>query len=235
MPAPARPLPLFARSFPHVRVIPLTTDVFAREEKAHDFQIILGQLMALALPHYEPAKHPPFLKADEKRAKVLREKYLALRPGIKKLVGISWYTANADTFSQRNISLGEWRPFFELPHTQYISLQYGNHQVEIDAVNKKFPGILYADPTIDTFNDLDALAAQMMALDEVVTIDNATTHLAGALGVKTTLLLSTVSEWRWGLTRNDTRWYGSLHIERQEKLLDWKPVIRRAKERLSAT
>ncbi len=76
---------------------------------------------------------------------------------------------------------------------------YGGHAAEIEEINRRFPGVLHADPDIDGYNDMDALAAQVAAMDEVVSIrGNATVHLAGALGVKTTLMLSAASDWRWG-------------------------------------
>ncbi len=91
-----------------------------------------------------------------------------------------------------------------------MSLQYGDHAAEIDEINRRFPGALLADAAIDGFHDTDALAAQMQACDEVVSIQNATVHLAGALGITTTIMLSAASDWRWGLERTDSRWYSSV-------------------------
>ncbi len=105
-----------------------------------------------------------------------------------------------------------------------------DHAAETEA----FRDVLHTDASIDAYGDTDALAAQIRACDEVVSIQNSTVHLAGALGVKTTLMLSAASDWRWGLKRIDSRWYESVHIERQEKLLHWKPVLRRVRERLMA-
>ena len=212
---------------------PETVQPFFDARKSHfDVQLAFSQLMQHALPHYEPAQHAPHLKADKERAGRLREKYLSLS-GAKKLVGIAWHSANQDSSGQRNIPLALWQLLFALPHVQYVVLQYGDHRMEIDDVNRRFSGKLYLDSGIDSFHDMDALAAQIAAMDEVVTIDNATVHLAGALGVKTTLLLSAASEWRWGLERTDNRRYASVYLERQEKILAWEPVMARVEERLS--
>jgi tetratricopeptide (TPR) repeat protein len=226
-------IPLFARSFPEVDVIPYMGDTFVKYTGKCDLHAAVSQLLSYGLPHYVPAENPPFLQADSERVATLRKKYQALAPQ-KKLVGISWYTKNKDTFSQRNIALADWKPIFTLPTVQCISLQYGDHKEEIEAVNKKFPGAMLVDPEIDAFGDLDALAAQMLAIDEIVSIDNSTVHLSGALGVKTTMLLSASSEWRWGLNRTNCLWYGSLIIERQQKLLDWQPVLSRMRAKLAS-
>jgi tetratricopeptide (TPR) repeat protein len=219
---------LFARSFPTIEVVPFATNTGTT--RACDYHTVIGQLMEYALPHYTPAAHPPVLKADAARAQALRKRYQATG---KRLVGISWRTENRDTFSQRNIPLAQWGELLRLPHVQYVSLQYGDCAAEIGEANNAFSNRIIADPEIDAYNDSDALAAQIAAMDEVVTIQNATAHLAGALGVKTTLMLSAASDWRWGLNGTDSLWYKSVHIERQESLLEWQPVLARVGTRLT--
>lgn len=229
-----RLMPLFARSFPQARVVLLTLDMPALHGPAHDYHIAIGQLMALALPHYTPAVHPPYLKADAMRTQALREQYLARSAGArKKLIGISWHTNSADTSVLRTIPLSAWQPLLSLPHLQFVSLQYGSHAKDIALMERVFPGALIHDPAIDAYRDTDGLAAQTAAMDEVISIDNSAVHLAGALGVPVTLLLSSASEWRWGYGRTTTRWYGSLTIERQEQLLNWTPVMKRVRKRLA--
>jgi len=220
---------LFSRSFPEARIVVHTPNIFNDYAAQCDAQISFGELMRHALPHYTPAEHPPFLKADNEKVKQLREKYRAVG---KKLVGISWHTTNKNTSCWRSIPLEQWQPLFDLPEVQLISLQYGDHAAEIDAINHKRPGTIMVDPDIDIYNDIDGFAAQMMAVDEIISIQNSTVHLAGALGVKTTLLLNAASEWRWGLTRIDNRWYKSVQIERQETLFEWDSVIKRVYGRL---
>jgi len=52
------------------------------------------------------------------------------------------------------------------------------------------------------------------ACDEVVSIGNATAHLAGALGKKTTVLLPEAPSWRWLAQGTTTPWYCSLTLRR---------------------
>ena len=65
----------------------------------------------------------------------------------------------------------------------------------------------------------------MMNLDLVITCDTAIGHLAGALGTKVWLALEFVHDWRWMLDRQDSPWYPSLKLYRQEKMNDWAPVF----------
>ena len=225
---------LFSRSFPEVPLMPmLTPGVMEYAQARGDYFSTISQFVPLMLPHYTPAEHTPYLKADAKKTAALREKYQRLF-GDKKRIGISWFTKNQDSASRRNIPLEEWAELFSLPHVQFISLQYGDHAREIAAANARQPGALYVDDSVDAYEDIDALATQMMAMDEIITIDNTTIHLAGALGVKATLLLSCASEWRWGLHRTDTRWYESVTLLRQQDIRDWGPELRTIYDRLKS-
>ena len=74
-------------------------------------------------------------------------------------------------------------------------------------------------------------AAVMKSLDLVVTCDTAFTHLAGALGVTAWLVLPKVPHWSWLLDREDTPWYPSVRIYRQELTGDWtRPFAKMSEE-----
>jgi glycosyltransferase involved in cell wall biosynthesis len=80
----------------------------------------------------------------------------------------------------------------------------------------------------DPLKDLDNFAAQIAALDLVISVDNATVHMAGALGVPTWVLLPFACDWRWMRTYEDTPWYSSVRLIRQGKAGDWDGVFQRA-------
>lgn len=216
---------LFARSFPRCEVVVVRTgEMEASLEKRADYAVLMGNLIELCLPHYRPAQHPPYLSADRDRSAALRARYLALHPDTRYLVGIAWHTSNPVTGFLRTIPLAQWQPIFDLPQVQCVSLQYHPPAA--------LPSAVYHDLTIDAFEDVDAMAAQIMAMDEVITIQNATAHLAGALGAPTTLLLSAASDWRWGIHERKGAWYGSVQIIRQKQPLNWPPVIEEAAQGL---
>ena len=69
---------------------------------------------------------------------------------------------------------------------------------------------------IDKFYDLDGLAALISACDHIVSIDNVTVHLAGALGQATRVLLPFACDWRWMVDRSDSPWYPEMTLYRQK-------------------
>jgi len=77
-------------------------------------------------------------------------------------------------------------------------------------------------------------AAVMKNLDLVVTSDTAIAHLAGALGVPVWLALAHVPDWRWLHDRDDTPWYLSMRLFRQEARGDWPAVFERMAAALRA-
>ena len=64
----------------------------------------------------------------------------------------------------------------------------------------------------DPLEDLDNFAAQIASLDLVISVDNSTVHMAGALGKPVWVLLSYVPDWRWMLTRDDSPWYPQVNF-----------------------
>jgi len=68
-------------------------------------------------------------------------------------------------------------------------------------------------------------AAQVAAMDLIVSISNTTVHVAGALGVPAWVLLPNAPMWRWMIDRDDTPWYPLVRLFRQNKRGDWPGVM----------
>ena len=75
-------------------------------------------------------------------------------------------------------------------------------------------------------------AAQIAAMDLVITIDNSTAHLAGALGIPVWVLLPFAPDWRWLLDREDCPWYPAMRLFRQPEPGDWQSVVERVRNSL---
>jgi Glycosyltransferase family 9 (heptosyltransferase) len=75
------------------------------------------------------------------------------------------------------------------------------------------------------FSDFAESAALISCLDAVITVDTATAHLAGALGVPTAILLPYAADWRWGESGETTPWYDSVRLFRQPDFGAWAPAL----------
>jgi ADP-heptose:LPS heptosyltransferase len=62
-------------------------------------------------------------------------------------------------------------------------------------------------------------------LDLVITVDTSVAHLAGALGRPTWILLPYTPDYRWLLDRDDSPWYPSARLFRQNESRDYANVI----------
>ena len=67
----------------------------------------------------------------------------------------------------------------------------------------------------------------METLDLIITSDTSVAHLAGALGRPTWVALKYVPDWRWLLERDDSPWYPSMRLFRQENVGEWNSAFAR--------
>ncbi|MFC1845765.1 tetratricopeptide repeat protein [Candidatus Dependentiae bacterium] len=84
----------------------------------------------------------------------------------------------------------------------------------------------------ETKEEIPHLAAVIKNLDLVITGDSTVAHLAGALGTPVWVMLPRIANWRWQTEREDSPWYPSMRLFRQEKSDDWTEVIGKIQEAL---
>jgi ADP-heptose:LPS heptosyltransferase len=228
--------PLLKRSFPEIEVLSTLyiQKTHSYEGQPFDFHLSMSALLHSVLPQYKPADHPSYLVPDKKRVSQLCSRYarMAKERGKKRCIGISWHTKNEQVGFMRSVPLAQWKSLLSMQSVQWISLQYGDHKEEMEAIRQQYPDALYSDPEIDAWDNVDDLAAQICALDEVITIDNFIVHLAGALRMPTTVLLPRTPDWRWGLTLEKCIWYKNVAMERQRTLLQWQPVMEKVRQKV---
>ncbi len=78
------------------------------------------------------------------------------------------------------------------------------------------------------------VAAAMMSLDLVISVDTVFCHLAGALGRPCMVLLPHPADWRWGHAGDCTPWYPLARLFRQQIPGDWSAPLLDLKNHLSA-
>jgi tetratricopeptide (TPR) repeat protein len=221
-----RLLPILKRSF-NDRVDFIPRNPLKRSfDFDFDFQSSILSLPTIFRPSLDSFKNSSsgYLKADEKKVKEFRE--IVSKGEKKRVYGLSWNTKSSIKNSQkRNISLYELSKNFNLPDVQLVSLQYGEISNDVKNLKNKY-GIYMMEMTeVDIYNDLDELAALIVACDKVITIDNFIVHFAGSLGVSTELLLPSNSDWRWSVEDKSSYWYENVNIHRQTKEGDWSEVL----------
>ena len=142
------------------------------------------------------------------------------------VVGLAWYTKSSEAGERRSVPLEAFLPFCAIPRIKLVDLQYGDTEQERPAFAEK-GGSIFHDSEVDQLASIKAFAEQIMGCDLVVTIDNSTVHVAGALGKPTWLLLHTTANWRWLKERDDSPWYPTVRLYRQDGTGAWPPVIER--------
>ena len=76
-------------------------------------------------------------------------------------------------------------------------------------------------------------AALISQLDLVIAIDTSVVHVAGALGLPLWIALVDKSDWRWGLGREDSVWYPTARLFREERPGDMRGTIARIRSELA--
>jgi len=97
------------------------------------------------------------------------------------------------------------------------------------AVLKERNDVLHFGDELKDFSDTAALILQ---LDLVISVDTSVAHLAGALGEPVWILLPHNPDWRWLLDRDDSPWYPSARLFRQQQIGNWAGVIDQVKNEL---
>lgn len=152
--------------------------------------------------------------------------------GGKRVIGLSWYSANRKSGEKRSIPLETFAPLADLPDVEFVNLQYGDTAAERERAARL--GLKLREPDgSGPLQDLDSFADHVAACDLVVTIDNTTAHMAGALGVPCLLLLPAVAEWRWMEHPTATAWYRSITLLRKPQDGSWVDVVGQAKDMLA--
>ncbi len=229
-----RLLPLFRRSFPGIDFA-LPTEIAALDPA---LQLFGAQIRIASLGQYFRrdaaglARVPsPYLRADANATARLRNR---LGQQGKLVCGLSWASKNAETGSTKSLPLTGLLPVLCVPGVEFIDLQYGDTAQERQALSVEAGINVRRLDDIDNKNDIDGLAALIMACDLVITVSNSTAHLAAALGKPVLILLAHHTPlWYWHIDGERSPWYPNATLLRQATQADWIPTVERAAQLLS--
>ncbi len=146
-------------------------------------------------------------------------------------IGIAWQgNPSHRTDRARSVPLTQFAPLAGLEGVKLLSLQKGPGVEQLAALGGRLSVLDLAGPVADTPEGFVELACAVKNLDLVVTVDTAIAHLAGALGVPVWVALPNPADWRWLLGREDSPWYPSMRLFRQQERGNWAPVFERLAE-----
>ncbi|GAB2191372.1 hypothetical protein MAH1_29800 [Sessilibacter sp. MAH1] len=209
------------------------TDEYQGDYSEFDFCISLGSLgryLVRSIDDIQPqailAKVPHSINSKAQLESELKAKiyhFFDINDDAEQplFIGISWRGGNYRTNALgRNIPLEILSDLLEAfvgdQSIKFINLQYDATSDEIELLAKK--GVY--TPDFDLKNDLVHLSILMTSfLTKFISVDNSIVHLAGALGVNTDLLLSSLADWRWFYESDCCRWYESVRICRNLPLI----------------
>jgi len=140
-------------------------------------------------------------------------------------VGVCWRAGGRD--HHRSIPFHLLDRLAEIPGITWYIHQRGEGLAERDE----------GFGVIQVFHVLLEEARAMRSLDLLISVDTMPAHLAGALAVPNWILLHSHADWRWMEGRDDSPWYPTMRLFRQERCGEWGSVIARVAselEKLSA-
>jgi hypothetical protein len=221
--AEPRLVPLFARSFPDVKVIARGPKLFAG---AIDAQIPSGSVGQFVRTSWDafPRRRTGYLVADEARVERLRAQ---VARGGGAAIGLSWISKNPTHERAKSAALRDFEALMRAPGLRFVDLQYGNTTSERGALARDLGVRIEHIDEIDNTNDIDGLAALIAACDAVVTVSNTTAHLAGALGKPVWVLVphGRAHLWYWFDDGDDSPWYPRVQVRRQKLGQTWAQLI----------
>jgi tetratricopeptide (TPR) repeat protein len=147
----------------------------------------------------------------------------------KRRIGLVWSGSTIhENDHNRSIRLSSLLDYLPEKH-DYVSLQK-----ELRDVDKaSLEGCVRLKHFGEALTDFSETAALCELMDLVISVDTSVAHLSGALGKTTWVLLPYVPDWRWLLDRDDSPWYSSASLYRQDTDRDWKSVFTRIRADLT--
>jgi tetratricopeptide (TPR) repeat protein len=219
---PAALAPLACGLAPNCEVVADTSGAIACDYVCS----LLSLPLALGTTLETLPRRASYLRADPARVAAWRRRLD--ETGASLRVGVVW-SGNPDhrNDANRSIPLSLFREI-DGPGCRFVSLQPQVRAADRPALDG-WDGLLRWGEELRDFADTAALVS---ALDLVVSVDTSVAHLAGALGRPVWVLVPHYPDWRWLLEREDSPWYPSARLLRQDAPREWGPVLERVRQGL---
>lgn len=196
---------------------------------AHDVHAPLASLPGIfhTLIDTIPAK-VPYMSADPSRLERWKQRFA---DDANMKVGIVWAgSASHQNDRARSCRLTDFAPLAGVANVTLYSLQKGAQASQLMGVP---PADIRIIPLGEELRDFADTAAALTCLDLLISVDTSVVHLAGALARPVWTLLSRGPDFRWMLEREDSPWYPTMRLFRQERIRQWQPVMQRVAAELA--
>ncbi len=214
---------LFKINFPDLKVYSNNDNI---NEYSYDITTSFMELLYYLNIDLNKLDGTAYLQADENSVK--EKSLLSIMHTGKKKIGLYWQ-GNPAILANRSIKLEKFLPVFDLKDIQVYSFQISKTDFASEELKNKLP-IIDLSEYIKSYSDT---AAFLKNIDILISIDTSIANLAGAIGIKTYLLLPFETDWRWFYDTKNTPWYNSVKIFKQTIPGGWEEVILRVKNELS--
>jgi hypothetical protein len=205
-----------------------TIRILKQNEEPKDFDYhcpLLSLPLALGTTLETIPAEQHYLKSDEELRSIWSAR---LPPKTKPRIGVVWSGGTAHTkLYYRSMELQQFLAIFS-PYAEWICLQKEISEKDF-AILRQFGRIAFFGDDLRDFSDTAALLDLM---DLIITIDTGVAHLAGAMGKPVWILLDYNCDWRWLLDRDDSPWYPSVRLFRQQQIGNWATVTDQVENQL---
>ena len=151
-----------------------------------------------------------------------------LGPRRRPRIGLAWSGRPSHVNDHnRSIRLSTLLSLLDIEAT-FVSVQK-DVRPEDAALLQERSGLLHFGNEIRDFSDTAALISN---LDLVISVDTSVVHLAGTLAKPFWVMLPFTPDWRWLLDREDSPWYPTARLFRQDDTHAWDGVIARVRAAL---
>jgi tetratricopeptide (TPR) repeat protein len=204
------------------RDLPGIERVIGLDESAGDCDIICPLLSLQLLFGADAGVMPPYITALPDR--VARwTAWLDRSPSERRIGLVCHGDPRHPRDRDRSVALAAFAPLLDMPDISFVLVQ-----TEVRSSDRAaFEAAEDVRCPAAALTDYADTAALLSGLDLLISVDTSAAHLAGAMGLPVWTLLSYCPDYRWKLGRDDSPWYPSMRLFRQERPGEWGPVIER--------